>query len=86
MGKIEIGNINIFHINILPYIHFGPVAQRKYPEMFTHPFFAVKKVPEFRTLIFRIPLAEFIAVGKKSFLGPGFFFVTSSTAQVPHQI
>ena len=46
----------------MPHVHFGPVADGKYPEMLANMLAPVEYIPEFRTLVFRIPLPEFIAV------------------------
>src|SRR5207342_3290836 len=38
---------------------------------------AVVEIPDFRALIFRIPLAEAVAVAEEAFLRAGFFFVAA---------
>ncbi len=43
----------------------------------------VVQAPEFRTLRFRIPLAEFVAERKNAFLGAGLFFVAARAADQP---
>ena len=62
VGKIQAGDIYIFHVDVLPYIHFCPVGYRENPEMFAHIFFAVEYIPQLGALVFGIPLSEFITV------------------------
>ena len=64
--------------DILPYIKFGPVTDGEYPEVFTHIFSTVKDVPEFRPLVFWIPLAKFIPVREKPLFCSCFFLIASS--------
>ena len=80
MGEVEIGQRNLFGKDVLPHVHFGPITQREDPEMFTEVFAAVEDIPQFGTLVFGIPLAEFVAVGKEALFGAGFFFVAASAA------
>jgi len=44
-------------------------------------FAAVEEVPKFRALVFRVPLAEIVAVGEEALFGTGFFLVAAATAE-----
>ena len=43
--------------------------------MFSDVFSPVEKIPEFRPLVFGVPLSEFIPVRKEPFLCAGFFLI-----------
>ena len=49
--------------------------------MFARMFASVVKIPEFRSLILRIPLAVAVSVGKEAFLGSSLFLITPRSAQ-----
>ena len=66
---------------IIQYIHFGPVAQWEYAEVFAHAFLAIQQVPQFGALVFWIPLPKFIPVGEKAFFCSGLLLVPSGATQ-----
>src|SRR5690554_1850457 len=80
MGEVERRKFDIFQFDVLPYIHFRPVGDRKNPEVFADMFFTVEKVPKLWTLVFGIPLAELVTMGKETLLGPGFFLIPPSAS------
>jgi len=49
--------------------------------MFTHIHFSIEEVPQFGSLVFGIPLTEFIAMGEEALFGTGFFFITAPAAE-----
>src|SRR5690554_3898935 len=80
MGEVERRKFDVFQFDVLPYIHFCPVGDRKNPEVFADMLFTVKKVPKLWTLIFGIPLAELVTMGKETLFGPGFFLIPPSAS------
>ena len=81
MGIVKVGDWDLFQVDVLPDIHFGPVAQGKHPEVFAHVLLTVEDVPELWSLILGIPLSEIIPVGKETFLGPGFLLIAPPSSQ-----
>ena len=67
---IEWYNGNVFFADLLPDIQLCPVGDRKDPDTFTLVNFSIIEVPEFRPLIFGIPLMGTITEGEYSFFGP----------------
>ena len=79
MSVVKFRKFNVLMQNILPYIKFCPVTYREYPEVFSHVFTSIKDIPQFRSLIFGIPLSKFISVRKEPFFCSGFFFIASAS-------
>ena len=77
--KVKVGNVNLFVHNVLPNIHFRPVAQRKDTEVFALVLAAVKQVPQFGALVFGVPLSKLVAVRKNRSLARAF----SSSRRAP---
>lgn len=78
--KINVGDVDFFDFEVLPDVDLCPITQGKDAEVFAHLFFAVEDVPEFGTLVFGVPLAEFVAVREEAFFGAGFFFVATGAS------
>src|SRR5690606_36168728 len=67
--------------DVLPDIHLGPVREREHAEVLTWRLPAVEQVPQLGALVLRIPLAEAVAVGEKSFLGACLLLIAASAAK-----
>src|SRR5450432_2611625 len=80
MREIDGRQIYFFAPDIIPDIKFGPVTDRECAYIFSFLNFAIIDIPEFGPLSLRIPLAEFIAYRKYSFLGTRFFLISSGSA------
>ena len=80
VGEVDGGDGDVFLEDVLPDVQFGPVAEGEDSEVFAVVAAAVVEVPEFWSLVFGVPLAEFVAVAEEAFFGSGFFFVASSAA------
>jgi hypothetical protein len=48
--------------------------------MLAHMLFAIEDIPQFRALVFGIPLSEFIAMRKEPFFGTGFLFIAAAAS------
>src|SRR2546421_30363 len=59
----------------MPDVELGPVGERKHADALALADAAVENVPQLRTLILGIPLAEGIAEAVDAFLGAGFLLV-----------
>ena len=80
MGVIQAREFDTFLIDVLPYVHLSPVADRENAEVLARVLHSVVDVPEFRTLVLGIPLTEFVAVREDSLLGACLLFITSGSA------
>src|SRR6218665_2705684 len=80
MRKINRRQFDFFPADVIPYIQFGPVADRKYPYIFSFVNFTVVEVPQFRTLQLGVPLAKFIPYRKNPFLGPCLLLIPAGAA------
>ena len=81
LGKVKWDNGDIFQTDVLPNIQFGPVAEREYPDAFSLADTGVVDVPQFRTLVLRVPLVEFVAERKDTFLGTRFLLVAAGSTE-----
>ena len=81
VGKVEWGQRDRFTPQVHPDVHLGKIGQRKNAEVLTRVVTTVEEVPQLRTLVLRVPLAEIVAVGKKALLGAGLLFVAPATAE-----
>ena len=68
-------------MDVLPDIQLGPVAQRKCAYALALVHFTVEQVPEFRSLIFGIPLMKTVAKAVNAFLGPTLLLITTGTTK-----
>ena len=68
-GEIERRDLDIFAADILPDVEFGPVGQREDPDAFALADIGIVDVPQFRTLVFRIPAMFGRAEGEDALLG-----------------
>ena len=68
-SEIQRYDWNIFKTDILPDVQFCPVAQREHTDAFSFADAGFVDVPEFRTLVFGVPLVEFVAEREDTFLG-----------------
>src|SRR5579862_2051942 len=80
VAEVNDRNVKLLTADILPDIHFGPVREREHAHVLAWIQTRVVEVPDFRTLILRIPLAEAVAKAEKPFLGAGFLFITPRAA------
>ena len=80
MCEVDFWDGDVLFVYVLPDVHLGPVAEGKHAEVFSVVFSSVVEVPEFWSLVFWIPLSEFVSVGEKSFFGACFFFISPSSA------
>ncbi len=79
--EIEVGQLDVFEADVLPDVHLCPVTQGEDTEVFAVMLASVEDVPEFRALVFGVPFAKLGTGGKETFLGPGFFFVATSSTK-----
>jgi len=80
MDEVEGRHLDLAVTDIVPDVHFGPVAQGKDAEMFALVFATVVEIPEFRSLLLGLPLSKTVAVRKKAFLGARLFFIAARAA------
>ena len=77
MGVVEGGQIDVLAQDVVPNVEFRPIVEREDTEVLAGGVHAVEEVPQLRTLVFGVPLAEVVAVGKKALLRTCLFFVSS---------
>ena len=75
------GQRDFLALDVHPDVHLGEVGEREDAEVFAGVLAAVEEVPEFGALVFRVPLAEVVAVGEEALLGAGFFLVAAAAAE-----
>ena len=77
MGVVNVGQLQLFTLNVLPHIQFGPVGNWEYAHVLTGVNAGVVQVPKFWALAFRIPLAKAVAERKNTFFGACLFFIAA---------
>src|SRR5271170_5600309 len=80
VAEINVRHFELFLFDVFPNVHLRPVRERKHAHVFAGIHAGVVKIPNFRPLIFRVPLAERIAETEKSFFRAGFFLVAPRAA------
>ena len=80
MAEIDARHFEFLALDVFPHVHLGPVAERKHAHVFAGIEAGVVKIPDFRPLILRIPLAEAVAETEEALLRAGFFLVASRAA------
>ena len=81
MGEVEVRQLDILELDVLPDVHLRPVAEREDAEVLAVVLAPVEDVPKLGPLVLRVPLAEGIAVGEKALLGAGFLLVAAATTE-----
>ncbi len=77
MGEIERDNVQVFPFDVMPDVEFGPVGKGEHTHVLAFMDSRIIKIPQFRPLVFGIPLTVPIAEGVNSFFGAGAFLVTT---------
>src|SRR3954467_2211245 len=80
MSKVQGRDRDVFFPDIVPYIHFSPVTDGEYTEVFALVFTTVENIPQLRTLVLRVPLTKFITMREKTLFSTCFFFITTGAA------
>ena len=81
VAVVNLGDRDLFGLDVLPDVKLHPVADRKNSEMFPDILPAIIEAPKFGPLVLRIPLTMGVAMGEKSLFCPCFLFVTTGTAK-----
>ena len=81
LREIQRHDRNVFQVDVEPHVRFGPVRQRKHANAFALVDARIENVPQFRPLIFGVPLPERIAEGIDALLGARFFLVAPRAAK-----
>jgi hypothetical protein len=81
VSEIQFRQRHLLRRDVLPHVELRPVRQREDAEVLARRPSAVEQVPQLRSLVARIPLAEIVTMRKHTFLGAGFLFVASCTAE-----
>jgi len=81
VGEVKRRQGDFLLLEIHPDVHFGEVREGEDAEVFAVLFAPVEQIPEFRALVFWIPLAEAVPVGKEALLGAGLFLVAAPAAE-----
>ncbi len=72
---------DVFQVDVLPDVQFGPVGQREHPDALALVDPAVVEVPQFGTLVFRVPAMVAVAEGINPLLGPRALLVAPGAAK-----
>ena len=81
LGEIQGHDRNVFHLDVLPDVELRPVRQREDADAFAGADAAVEQRPQFRPLVFRIPLAFGVAQREDALLRARSFFVAPRPAK-----
>ena len=81
VSEVDRGKGDFFAFDVHPDVHLGEVRERENAEVFAGVLASVEEVPEFGALVFRIPLAEVVAMREEAFFGTSLFFITASAAE-----
>ena len=81
LGEIQRDNRNVLEVDVLPHIQFGPVGERKHPDRLAFVDSGVIDVPQFGTLVFRVPLPVGVAERIDSLFRAGLLFVAPRSAK-----
>src|SRR6185369_15465673 len=80
VGEVDRRQFEAFALDVLPDVHFGPVRDWEGTDVLALVAAGVIQAPQFRTLVLRVPLAEFVAEAEDTFLGAGLFLVAAGAA------
>ena len=80
MREVERGQFDLFHLEVLPHVQLGPITDGEDAEIFVGFFTAVIQIPQFRPLVFGVPLTKLVAVREEPLLGAGFFLIAPRPA------
>ncbi|GAA2781428.1 hypothetical protein GCM10020219_061110 [Nonomuraea dietziae] len=81
MGEVDRGDLDALTADVVPDVELGPVRQREDPDVLALADARVVEVPQFGTLILRVPLAELVAEGEHPLLGAGLLLVAPGTTE-----
>ena len=80
MGEVDRRQFELFALDVLPDIQFGPVRDREGADVLALEGARVVQIPQLRALVLRVPLAELVAEAEDAFLGARLFLVAPRTA------
>src|SRR6267378_5105843 len=80
MRVIDRRDGELFALDILPDVELGPVADGEDAHVLALRHAGVVEIPQLRPLVLRVPLAEFVAERKYTFLCARLFFVAARAA------
>src|SRR5690606_17243974 len=80
MREVDLRNLQVLLLDVLPHVQLRPVAEREDAEVLTHSLPTVVEAPELGPLIFRVPLAETVAVREEALLGARLLLVAPGSA------
>ena len=80
-SEVQRHDRDLLEIDVLPDVQFGPVGEREHTDRLALLHLAVVEVPQFRTLVLRIPAVLAVTEGVDTLLGPGLLFVATGTTE-----
>lgn len=80
-GHVQRHDLDVFQVDVLPDVQFGPVRDREDPDAFALGLAGVIHPPKLGPLVFRIPAVVGGPEGEHPFLGAGLFFVPAGAAE-----
>lgn len=80
-GEVEVDEFDVFELDVLPDVEFGPVGEGEDAEAFAGVVAGVEESPEFGALVFGVPDLVAVAEGEDAFFGAGTLFVAAGTAE-----
>jgi len=80
VAEINPRHFELFLADVFPHVHFRPVGERKDAHVLARIDAGIEKIPDFRPLVFRVPLSEAVAKAEEPFLCAGLFLVAPRAA------
>ena len=80
MGEINARQGEVFALDVLPHIQFCPVGNGEGADVFAFVHAGVIQIPQFGTLVFRVPLTKFVAETHDALFGARLFFIPPRAA------
>ena len=80
-GAVEVDDLDVLEMDVLPDIQLGPVRQGEHAQAFPRLHAGVVQLPEFRALLLGVPAVAVVAERADALLGPGFFLVAAGATE-----
>jgi hypothetical protein len=80
VAEVDAGNFQILTLDIFPNIHFRPVGEGEDAHILAWIETAIVEIPDFGTLVLRIPLTEAVTKTEETFLCTSFFLITAGSS------
>ncbi len=81
VGEVDLWQRHLLALDVLPHVELGPVREWEGAQALAGIHLALVDLPEFGSLLARVPLAEGVAEGQDAFLGARLVLVAARAAE-----